>query len=224
MGAPLAPVPGILKVFLKGFVDNLAKDVWGNILHLRYTQTPPTQTQLQSACTQVINNWASYMAPECPSPTQLNQVTITDLSSDSAAEATVDVTQPGTRGDDSIPANAAVLITYPSATRYRGGHPRTYLYVGGNADLQGATEWSTAFASEALSHWNNFLTQTRQNINLIFPTDTWGFVRYHGKYLPNGGPPHYYLDNPIFTPISQTAMEAALEMASQRRRIGRRKS
>jgi len=164
------------------------------------------------------------MAPECPSTTTETQVTVTDLTSTSAGEGIDTTTHTGTRGDDEIPANAAMLVSYPSATRYKGGHPRQYLFVGGNADFASAAQWSSAFTTEAQTHWQAFLTALVGYTTGGTTLSSFGFVRYHGKYLPNSGAPHYYLDAPFYTPIVVADAVTSQEMASQKRRIGRRKS
>jgi hypothetical protein len=114
-----------------------------------------------------------------------------------------------------------MLVQYPSPIRYKGGHPRQYLYVLGNADLQGSSEWSTAGTAEVEADWKAFLTAC---LALSVPgtaLTSFGFVRMHGKYLPNSGPPHYYLDNPIYEAIPVSSLVCDVQMASQRRRIGR---
>jgi hypothetical protein len=149
---------------------------------------------------------------------------VTDLSSTTSGEGEALVNEPGTRGDDSIPANAAVLISYPSVLRYKGGHPRSYLYVLGNADLQGATNWSTAATAEVQSKWRTFLVGVA-SINVAGTSvNSHVSVRYRGKFLPNGGPPHYYLTNPLINVIPSNSATARQKMASQRGRIGRRKA
>lgn len=223
MGAPLQPVPQVLRVVQQGFVDTSAADtLWANVLHFQYGGTPPSNNTCAVIANNIAAQWASNLASLCPAPTTLQAVTVTDLSSTSAGEGEALVVHPGTRGDDSIPANAAVLISYPSAIRYKGGHPRTYLYVLGNADLQGATNWSTAATAEVQSHWRAYL----QN---VLTTGTNGCtisgfctVRYRGKFLPNSGPPHYYLDIPIVNPVPNNTAIAQQRMASQRGRIERR--
>lgn len=225
MGAPLNPVPNTLRVVLEGFVDTSSADtLWANVLHFTYTGSAPSNSQCANYALAVANTWNSNVASLCPSPTTLQVVTVTDLSSTTAGEGEALVVHPGTRGDDSIPANAAVLISYPSAIRYKGGHPRTYLYVLGNADLQGATNWSTAATAEVQTHWQSFL-QNCLGIP-VGATTVSGFcsVRYRGKFLPNGGPPHYYLTTPIVNPIPPSSAIARQQMASQRGRIERRKA
>jgi hypothetical protein len=53
---------------------------------------------------------------------------------------------------------------------------------------------------------------------------SFGFVRYRGQFLPNGGPPHYYLNNPFYTPIVIADATVDVEIASMKSRIGRRKT
>jgi hypothetical protein len=164
-------------------------------------------------------NWTADMAPECPAPTTLQQVEVTDLSSPAAGQAFSAGPVFGTRGDDSIPSNACVLIHYPVGTRYRGGHPRQYLYVLGNADLLGAAEWSVLAQAEVLAHWTNFL-------NTIVGTTSGGTavsgicaVSYISKEV-NPVPP-YRRPVPMVLDIDTGLASAESEMASQRRRIGR---
>lgn len=223
MGAPLVPVPSVLQVVLEGFVDtSAAETLWANVLHFQYGGTPPSNATCATMANNIAVQWANWMAAECPSPTTLQVVTVTDLSSDSAGSGEALVLHPGTRGDDSIPANAAVLISYPTQVRYKGGHPRQYLYVLGNADLQGATNWSTAATAEVQSHWGAFLQACLTSGTAGTVISSFCAVRRRGKFLPNSGPPHYYLISPIVIPIAATAGIARQRMASQRGRIERR--
>jgi hypothetical protein len=225
MGAPLNPVPNVLKVVLEGFVDTSSADtLWANVLHFSYSGTAPTNATCTALGTSIAGEWNTHVASLCPSPTTLQVVTVTDLTSPTSGEGEALVLFPGSRGDDSIPANAALLISYPSVLRYKGGHPRQYLYVLGNADLQGATNWSTAGTAEVQTHWQAFLTGcvglTASGCSLT----EFVSVRYRGKFLPNGGPPHYYLTTPLVNPIPATSAIARQQMASQRGRIERRKA
>jgi hypothetical protein len=225
MGAPLNPVPNVLQVVLEGLVDSSAANtLWVNKLHFTYGGTPPSNAVCAAIAGNIGTTWAANVASLCPSPTTLQIVTVTDLSSTSAGEGEATVIHPGTRGDDSIPANAAFLISYPSAVRYKGGHPRTYLYVLGNADLQGATNWSGAATSEVGTHWANFLQGCLAQGTAGTTISGFCSVRYRGKFLPNSGPPHFYLDTPIVNPINPFAAIPRQQIASQRGRIERRKA
>jgi hypothetical protein len=215
----LPSVPGVLRIVLKGFIDNLITQVWANVLHFRYTGGAPTGTDCGSLGSQIFSSWGTHMAPECPSPTTLDSVTVTDLTSPTAGEGAALGTNPGTRGDDSIPANAAVLIHYPVHFRYRGGHPRQYLYVGGNADLQGAAEWSTLFRAEAEGHWIDFLNAIEAMNAGGTSLSNFCAVSYVAKAV-NPVPP-FRRPVPVVIDLEPNNASAELEMASQRRRIGR---
>lgn len=224
MGAPLNPVPGVLRIGLEGFVDTSAADtLWVNVLHAQYSGSPPSNQTCASIASNFSTSWAVHIASLCPSPTTLQAVTVTDLTSTSSGSGEYLPLIAGTRGDDSIPANAAVLISYATPFRYKGGKPRTYLYCLGNADLQGATNWSTAATAEVQTKWQafiaDFVTRGASGTNITGMCA----IRYRGKFLPNGGPPHFYLTNPIIMPILSTQAIARQKMASQRGRIGRRK-
>jgi hypothetical protein len=224
MGAPLAPVPGVLRVFIEGFVDNLDLYKWGNVLHFGYVGGPPDNAACASIADSIAAQWGVQMSPQQPSPSTVQSITVTDLTSDTAGEGKNITVIPGTRGDDSIPANAAVLVSYPSGLRYKGGHPRSYLFCLGNADLTGAAEWNPASLAAVQTAWQNLLNDITSIV--VGPTSvtSFGFVRYRGKYLPNSGPPHYYLDTPLYQTIPISSALCRQEMASQRRRIGRRKA
>lgn len=225
MGAPLAPVPQVLRVTLQGFVDtSSAHTLWVNVLHFQYGGTPPSNANCATIAGNIATTWGNHVASLCPAPTTLQAVTVTDLSSTSAGQGESLPLIPGTRGDDSIPANAAVLISYPSAIRYKGGHPRQYLYVLGNADLSGATNWSSAATAEVASKWSGFLGACLSAGTAGTTLSSFCSIRYKGKFLPNGGPPHFYLTTPIVNPISVLAVVARQQMASQRGRIARRKA
>lgn len=225
MGAPLNPVPGVVRCVIQGFVDtSSANTLWANILHFQYTGTPPTSADCHNFAGNVAAQWNANVASLCPSPTTLQVVTVTDLSSTAGGAGEALVVHPGTRGDDSIPANAAVLISYPSSIRYKGGHPRQYLYVLGNADLQGATNWNPTATTEVQTKWRAFLAAPLGPISGSTTFTSFCSVRYHGKFLPNGGPPHFYLTNPIVNSIPANTAIANQQMASQRGRIERRKA
>lgn len=223
MGAPLNPVPNVLAVVLSGQVDNASgPGDWANVLHFQYGGTAPSNATCAAIAGAIGTAWGANVASLCPAPTQLNSVKVTDLTSSSAGSGQSLTAHIGTRGDDSIPANAAVLISYPSSIRYKGGHPRSYLYVLGNADLSGAQHWSTAGTAEVQTHWQSFLTAVLSTGSAGTTISGFCSVRYRGKFLPNSGAPHFYLNTPIVNPIGISTATAQQKMASQRGRIERR--
>jgi hypothetical protein len=218
---PLNPVPNGLRVFLKGFIDTEDIYQWGNVLHFLYSGTAPTSAVCSTIAGNIAAEWNTHMGPECPSPTSLTEVTVTDLTSPTSGGGLWVGANTGSRGDDSIPANAAGLVTYPVTTyRYRGGHPRSYLYVGGNADLEGAGKWSSAFTLEYVTHWQAFLNGCLASGASGTVISELVAVRYIGIV---GGIPNQRLSPPIVLPLVVADCFASQEIASQRRRVGRRK-
>lgn len=220
---PLPPVPSTLKIVLSGFVDAHLVDKWENVLHFSYTGSAPTGVTCGAIALAIGNAWETHMAPLAPSPTALSSVTVTDLTSDSAGEGSDSTGWAGTRGDDSIPANAAVLVSYPLTTRYRGGHPRTYLLCGGNADLDGAAAWSDALVAAVAAGWEAFLAAVKALAISGTALNQMVAIRYYGKFLPNEGPPRYRLTIPVVLPITISTLVVQKEISSQRGRVGRRK-
>lgn len=220
---PLPPVPNWLRVVIQGEIDNTDVYPWANVLHFEYAGTAPANSVCATLAGDIAAAWNAQMAPECPSPTHLTKVTVTDLTSDTSGSGEWLGDYPGSRGDDSIPANAAMLVSYPSGLRYKGGHPRTYLYVLGNADLTGAAKWTSAATTEVQDHWQGFLSAVSALSASGTALGSFGSIRYYGKFLPNEGPPRYRLVTPLVNPIDISMAITQEEIASQRRRVGRRK-
>lgn len=219
---PLPPVPQVLKIITAGYVDNEDIYGWANVLHFKYSGSAPSNANCATIGTDVAGYWTTRMAPQCPSPTHLTNVNVIDLTSATSGQWDTVVDIAGTRGDDSIPANAAMLMSYPVGTRYRGGHPRQYLYVGGNADLEGAAKWASSFLSAVLLAWQEFLGDISSTTVGSTVLGQFGAVSYISKE-ENPVPP-YRRTTPVFLPLDTSLTRVRAEMASQRGRIGRRRS
>lgn len=224
MGAPLNPVPQVLRVFVEGMVSPPDSYKWGNVLHFKYTGSAPTAADCDQIALHVYNYYASDVLPEVSVATTLERVTVTDLTSVTSAEGSHAASTAGSLAGAPAAANAAVLIQYPANQRYKGGHPRSYVLAGVAASMSDAATWGTVFLTAIKSAWEGFLGDCLTIVEGGTTLSTVGYVRYRGKFLPNGGPPHYYLTTPIYTSFDQTMIAAQPEVASQRRRVGRRKS
>jgi hypothetical protein len=159
------------------------------------------------------------MAPECVNNVTLGGVDAIDLTSATSAAVDISAGVPGTRGDDEIPANVAYLVDYPIVRRYRGGHPRSYLLVLGNADFLDAAHWSSAATAEVATHWEAFLNAIVGFTSSGFTVNNLVNVSYVDKAL-NPTPP-YYRTTPLVDVITVADAIGNQQMASQRRRIGR---
>jgi hypothetical protein len=139
---PLPNVPGVIRVVLEGTSSSRN---WANVFHVQYTGSAPNPVSLSD----YLNAWyavvAAALAPLMNSEGAISGATAVDLTSPTSASAEVSATTPGTRTGVPIPASAAALVNYNSSFRYRGGHPRTYYFVGCQADMLNQSNWTTSF-------------------------------------------------------------------------------
>lgn len=216
---PLPAVPGVIKAVMKGVSGEATPLDWANILHFAFSGASPTDAMLTALAGVIASEWGTHMSPEQVNNVTMNQVDLYDLTSSTSSSVGIPETIGGTRGDDEIPANVAYLVDYPIPRRYRGGHPRTYLLVGGNADFLDAAHWSTAFTAEVASHWSAFLEAVIGYSNSGTTISNLVNVSYYDK---NEFPtPPYRRTTPMVDVINVGLMVGQQQMASQRRRIGR---
>lgn len=216
----LPPVPQVLKVIVQGNTSEATPLTWANVLHFAYSGAAPSPATCVTIATDVQNAWQGHVAPLCPIPTVHNLCEVIDLTSTTAGSGVATASHAGTRGDDEIPANAACLVVYPINRRYRGGHPRSYLLVGGNADFLDAAHWSAAFTTEVTNAWKAFLGQI-VGLSVAGTTinNAVNVSYYSGKQA--NGKPALRPGGPITDIINVSLCFAEQQMASQRRRIGR---
>lgn len=217
--AALPAVPQVLKVLVQGNGGEATPITWANVLHFAYSGTAPTAATCSTTAVAVQNLWATHMAPECVSNVNQNLCQVIDLTSATAGSGQSNIDNVGTRGDDEIPANVAFLVAYPLQRRYRGGHPRSYLYVGGDADFLDAAHWSSAFTKEVHDHWQAFLQGIVGYSTAGMTINNFVNVSYHSGKDVNGKP--IVRPVPLVDVINTNTIVAEQQIASQRRRVGR---
>lgn len=216
---PLPAVANVIKTVLKGTSGEATELPWANILHWAFSGASPTEAFLSTLGGIIASEWSTHMAPEQVSNTTLTEIDLYDLTSNTAASAGVFPDVVGTRGDDELPAQVAYLVDYPIARRYRGGHPRTYLYVLGVADFLDAAHWSSAATTEVATHWAAFLNAILGYSASGVTINTLVNVSYVDRNV-NPVPP-YRRAVPLVDDINLSFMTGHQQMASQRRRNGR---
>lgn len=219
MPGPLPPIPNVIEFLLRG---TLPGEVWENQLFYQYSGVAPSASNLSTLANSMVNAWQANIQSLVVAPIALNSVVATDMASNTGAQGVFSEIVTGTRGDDTIPANAALLVSYPTPLRYRGGHARSYILCGGFADLQDPMNWKPAFVNLVQTSWNTFLASVVGSTAGSTTLTAHCAVRRHGKYLPNAGPPHYVLNNPIVLTLPGNSAVAHEQIASQKGRIGRR--
>lgn len=203
----LANVPSVCRIRFQGFVFS---QPWVNILHLRYTGTPPTSAELQTLCASLGGDWTTALRALYATTSQLNVVDATDLTSPTSAFGTNTQAVIGTRAGTGLPANCCFVVSYHIDMRWRGGHIRNYWAAGVTADLAGGRGLDTTPLSQfnaGATAWLNALSAKSLGGR------TWSLV---GVRYTSGG---VALADPIVLPV--TSIHVHDRMDSQRRRLGK---
>jgi len=212
---PLPNTPNANRIALQG---TLGPHNWACILHNQWSGSNPSTSSQNAFASQIGTAWGAHMASLFLSNVVLATVDVVDLTSSVGAGGSAAPASAGSASGNEIAASAAILINYPSSFRYRGGHPRTYLPPGSQADLTNSATWSSTFVTAVTTAWGAFIAAA---LPLNYAGTIYGgqcAVSYvSASYNPT--PPHYR-SNGLIMPISSFTVEA--EVASQRRRIGRK--
>jgi hypothetical protein len=213
----LPVVAAVLKVVFSGTIGTYN---WANVYHCQYTGGPPDVADLNTFTAALAASWNTNMAPNAQTDVTLTKVTATDLASTSGAEGTWAGTHAGTGSGQISSANASILVNFPSSFRYRGGHPRVYLVPASAATLTDAAHWNTTIVGDVLTGIKVLLGLFYTSSYSSFSASGQCAVSYVSTAI-TPTPPHRRV-TPLVMPISQNTMTVVSEVASQRRRIGRK--
>jgi hypothetical protein len=214
--APRPPVAGVVQITIGGVSGGGSN--WLNKLHMSYTGLAPTAAALVLYAGEVESAWAADLSPMQRADIHENLVAVTDLSSDMGAVGEDPTDNVGTRAGNVLPAQTAALLSYTMGRHYRGGHPRTYLLAGVEADLDDSEHWASAFVTALGTAWTNFLTAIHAPVTGFTPNNLVQ-VSYFGGVPTIGGK-----SQPRAIPLVDVlgAHTVSSRLASQRRRIGRK--
>ena len=185
----LPPVPGVLRVAYEGTVSGRN---WANVLHYGYTGAMPSELVLDVFNADLGTSWAAQMSPLQHPDVSLTNIKTTDLSA-GGAQASGNLEGPivGTRTGNPLPAQCAALVTYTTVQRWRGGHPRSYLLIGVDTDLDDANAWTSTFVTAASAAWEvQWVAPTGLTIPGLAVTDS-GMVSYRLDKAPRTTPLYY---------------------------------
>jgi hypothetical protein len=120
-------LPVVPKVIKTAFIfsDGINTDIVSRV-YLEYSGSPPTSSDLSDFASECKVQWAAQLLGSLNQVLTLGRVHCTDLSSDIGAEGDWLGAEVGTATALPVPIDAAVVVSYPIARRYRGGHPRGY--------------------------------------------------------------------------------------------------
>lgn len=144
-----------------------------------YTGTAPSNATCAAIAADIHTEFSSHLNGLMSDDFSLNQIEVTDLSSNTGGQGAWDGTLVGARSGTAVSVSTAVNLGFDIARRYRGGRPKIYLPFGINTDL-GSTqnEWSSTFTAAVDTGWTAFDaavqaivesgTTIAQNVNISF--------------------------------------------------------
>lgn len=204
-------VPNVLKVEwfgTTGFYN------WAVIHHCSWSGTSPSVAALDSFAATLGALWGADIKTYYAPSTVLETVTLTDLTSALGNQGLANPNTAGSSANIGSPANAAVLVNYPSSIRYRGGHPRSYWPAGNYAALVDDTHWTSAF----ITQMETFMTALQNDYNTLTSGGTTLAGQCAVSYVTALAP----RVTPLVMPIAPGSYTVVARVASQRRRIGRK--
>lgn len=204
-------VPNVVKV---EFVGTNGSYNWANVLHASWSGASPSVAALTSFATALGALWGTDMKSLYNPAVELESVIITDLTSDTGNQGTANPNIVGTSAGGPTPANAAILVNYPSSIRYRGGHPRTYWPGPSVSELNNEISWTAGLVTAV----GTFMTALQNDLSTLTSGGTNLAGQCAVSYVTDKAP----RVTPLVMAISNGAFTVEARCASQRRRIGRR--
>lgn len=204
-------VPNVVKIAVEGTIGS---HNFAIILHSQYSGSVPTAAELNTAATAMSALWSADVKASFSSTVILSSIVITDLSSATGAQGVWAGSIVGTNGGSATGGNTAVLVNYPSSIRYRGGHPRTYLPSPPDTWLASPSTLGSTYVTSYTTAWNAFLAY-------LFGTSL-GTTTLAGQCAVSYVTAKAPRVTPLVMPIAQNAITVEANLASQRRRIGRK--
>jgi hypothetical protein len=181
----LPSVNKVLKVQYKfaigGDLGAMCHEFWA------YTGTGPSVADADTFAGDISNSYNTWMCPFMTDEKSLEEVIVTDLTSPTAAVGTDATAHVGSLAGNYLPASASALLSRTVARRYRGGHPRTYLPLGNQANLDGSQTWDAGIIADWLSAWGSHVDQVETGPPATIGTVTPVNVSYYAGFTPHEG-------------------------------------
>jgi hypothetical protein len=127
-----------------------------NRFFVKYTGTAPSVLDLESFLDAVITAWGTNVSPLQSAAAVLVEALAEDLTSATSAVASQAASAAGTRSGAPLTGAVAAVINHQIARRYRGGHPKTFLFAGIETDIATVGTWKPAFLTEVGDAWAAF--------------------------------------------------------------------
>jgi len=216
----LPSVPKVVRVSVKQTLQE-DTDVL-NRFFIQYTGTAPTSTDLNTFSGATSAAWGTHMSPEQNTNISVTEVSCEDLSSATGAVGQSSLAQPGTRSGATLTAAVCLVLKLVIARRYRGGHPRTYLWVGSETDIATVQSWKATFVAEVEAAWVAFISEMASSVwtggGSIQQVNVSYYEGFHNFTFPSGRtrPIPTLRSTPLVDVV--TAIGGNQHIGSQRRR------
>jgi hypothetical protein len=210
----LPVVPNAIRFTIEGTTPAHA---WVNTFHWGYTGPAPLLADLNDFAATLYAAWVTDFAPLMLTAGTIERATAIDLSSTLGVAGEDVGTNAGSRGTAEIPAASSVLISKTIGRRYRGGHPRSYIFAGIQTDLQSSSLWATAFTLNVATAYAAVTAALTGHTHGAVTLDTEVVVSYVDSTLFPLSP--HFRTTPLVLPVLGVAVQP--EIAIQRRRVGR---
>lgn len=205
---PLAPVPGVARIVVKGSIGNVAT---ANIFHVKGpTGTSWSQPDLTSITTRVRLAYATRFAPLFTSSWAHSTTDGIDLTSDVGLVASDTSAFNGGKAGTSLPSNVAQCLTWKTAAHFRGGHCRTYLPPPSFNETTTPNTWLGTHVTAMNTAIAGFLADVNAVLGSISPALVMVSRIRQLNPIPGG---------PIAYPIGAGTFDTRVD--SQRRRLGK---
>jgi hypothetical protein len=212
---PFVPVDHCLRIQVVGGNQNTT---WQTGYHALYVGTPPTNADLTTLANQLSTAFFAAWGAILGTNQAITTVRVFDLTNTNSAQGVDETQHTGTAPfAEPLPANAAVCVSWPIQSRYRGGHPRTYMPARNATDIQGGNTLNSTYRNAiqaAAANWRTGIQNTTYGGA--------GLSMVAVRYFPTG-------TNPDGTPVLRTSSQVFPigipivhgRLDTMRRRMGR---
>jgi hypothetical protein len=199
-------------------------NAWAVVLHWYSGVAGPwTLPQVQALNTSVDTNWKAQIMPLLSATVRYIQCVSTDLSdtTNRTAESAVQ-NVPGQIAGVPPTLASCFLISHTISSRFRGGHPRTYLPPSSTTSTSDGDNWSSGTVSGIQTNWQNFIAAVTTSVSGAGLTlNSFCAPRYTWKYDADNVKHKFIKTKQAFLgpfPISDSIVQQGI--ATQRRRLG----
>lgn len=189
-----------------------------------YSGSAPIPADMTALAGEAATQWEGEMLSQFHESWAGGVAVATDLTSDTSPEGTVPITGTGALTGGKLPASAAVVVSFETGRRYRGGHSRVYVPAGDSTKLVNDGTWDSGFSDNTatdlastitgttLGFWGGagIITQVMSSFYDGFTNEPYGSpLKYRRKPTPR--------DTAVFYDVLNTVGKAAV--GTQRRRV-----